>query len=239
MAITVLGGEPATRAMAAAAIARARRTMPKLGRAGRDIIVVTADSRGYDPASRHPGSGLVVMTDRPSVVQAAAALLMGADAYLPVDLNPSRAAAALDRVMRGQAHIEPETAEALRTLVMLAGGLLPDFRGQEVRLLLDLRARGWGWGEAADSVGIDARTARAGLKDLLFRIRLADSRIGGGLSCRRPFQLGGQTRTVGRAGGLGACIAQAQLDPPAALSGTSRAWLPQFLGGAGSERVDA
>jgi hypothetical protein len=187
VAITVLGGEPATRAMAAAAMARARRTMPKLGRAGRDIIVVTADSRGYDPASCPPGSGLVVMTERPSVVQAAAALLMGADAYLPVDLSPSRAAAALDRVMRGQTHIEPETAEALRTLVMLAGGLQPDFRAQEIRLLLDLRARGWGWAEAADSVGIDARIARAGLDGLLLRIRLADSRIGGGLSRRRPF----------------------------------------------------
>jgi len=81
VAITVLGGEPATRAMAVAAIARARRTMPKLRRAGRDIIVVTADSRGYDPAPRRLRSGLIVMTDRPSVVQAAAALLMGADAY--------------------------------------------------------------------------------------------------------------------------------------------------------------
>jgi DNA-binding NarL/FixJ family response regulator len=150
--------------------------MPKLGRAGRDIIVVTADSRGYDPASCLPGSGLVVMTDRPSVVQAAAALLMGADAYLPVDLHPSRAAQALDRVMRGQTHIEPETAEALRTLVMLAGGLQPEFRAQEVRLLLDLRSRGWGWGEAADAVGIDARAARSGLEDLLLRIRPADSR---------------------------------------------------------------
>jgi DNA-binding NarL/FixJ family response regulator len=176
VAITVLGGEPAARVMAAAVIARARRTMPKLGRAGRDLIVVTADSRGYDPASCRPGSGLIVMTDRPSVVQAAAALLMGADAYLPVDLHPSRAAQALDRVMRGQTHIEPETAEALRTLVMLAGGLQPDVRAQEIRLLLDLRARGWGWGEAADSVGVDARAARAWLEDLLLRIRLAGSR---------------------------------------------------------------
>ena len=176
MAITVLGGEPATQAMAAAAIARARRTMPKLGRAGRDIIVVTADSRGYDPASRRPGSGLVVMTDRPSVVQAAAALLMGADAYLPVDLKPSRAAEALDRVMRGQTHIEPETAEALHTMVMLAGGLQPNSRALQIRLLLDLRSRGWGWGEAADSVGVDARAARAWLERLLQRIRLADSR---------------------------------------------------------------
>jgi DNA-binding NarL/FixJ family response regulator len=174
VAITVLGGEPAARAMAAAVIARARRTMPKLGRAGRDIIVVTADSRGYDPASCLPGSGLIVMTDRPSVVQAAAALLMGADAYLPVDLHPSRAAQALDRVMRGQTHIEPETAEALHTLVILTGGLQPDFRAQEIRLLLDLRSRGWGWGEAADSVGIDARAARAWLEDLLLRIRPAD-----------------------------------------------------------------
>lgn len=171
MAITVLGGEPATRMMAAAAIARARRTMPTLGRAGRDIIVVTADSLGYDPASCRPGSGLIVMTDRPSVVQAAAALLMGADAYLPVDLSPSRAAAALDRVMRGRTHIEPETAAALRTLVMLAGGLQPGSRAQEVRLLLDLRSRGWGWGEAADSVGADPRAAHAWLEDLLLRIR--------------------------------------------------------------------
>jgi len=171
VAITVAGGEPATRAMAVAAIARARRTVPKLGREGRDLIVVTADSRGYDPASNLPGSGLVVMTDRPSVVQAAAALLMGADACLPVDLNPSRAAEALNRVMRGQTHIEPETAEALRTLMMLAGGLRPNVRAQEIRLLLALRSRGWGWGEAADSVGVDPRAARAWLDDLLLRVR--------------------------------------------------------------------
>ncbi len=175
MAITVLGGEPATRAMAAVAVARARQTMPELGREGRDIIVVTADSRGYDPASSLPGSGLIVMTDRPSVVEAAAALLMGADAYLPVDLKPSRAAEALDRVMRGQTHIEPETAEALHTMVMLAGGLQPNSRALQIRLLLDLRSRGWGWGEAADSVGVDARAARAWLERLLQRIRLADS----------------------------------------------------------------
>lgn len=175
MAITVLGGERATRALAVAAIARARRTMPKLGRAGRDVIVVTADSRGYNPASSLPGSGLIVMTGRPSVVQAAAALLMGADAYLSVDLQPSRAADALDRVMRGQTHIEPETAEALRALVMLAGGLQPDYSAREIRLLLDLRSRGWGWGEAADSVGVDARAACAWLNDLLLRIRPADS----------------------------------------------------------------
>lgn len=175
MAITVLGGEPATRAMAAAAIARSRPMMPKLAGGGRDIVVVTADSRGYDPVSDLPGSGLVVMTDRPSVVQAAAALLMGADAYLPVDLSPSRAAKALDRVVRGQIHIEPETAEALRTLVMLAGGLLPEVDAQEIRLLLDLRSRGWRWGEAADSVGVDPRAARAWLEELLRRIRLADS----------------------------------------------------------------
>jgi DNA-binding NarL/FixJ family response regulator len=137
---------------------------------------VTADSRGYDPVSDVTGSGLVVMTDRPSVVQAAAALLMGADAYLPVDLSPSRAAEALDRVVRGQTHVEPETAEALRTLMMLAGGLLPEVDAQEIRLLLDLRSRGWGWGEAADSVGVDPRAARAWLEELLRRIRLADSR---------------------------------------------------------------
>jgi len=150
--------------------------MPKLAGGGRDIVVVTADSRDYDPVSDLPGSGLVVMTDRPSVVQAAAALLMGADAYLPVDLSPSRAAKALDRVVRGQTHIEPETAGALRTLVMLAGGLLPEVDAQEIRLLLDLRSRGWGWGEAADSVGVDPRAARAWLEELLRRIRLADSR---------------------------------------------------------------
>ena len=139
-------------------------------------MVVTADSRGYDPASCLPGSGLIVMTDRPSVVQAAAALLMGADAYLPVDLNPSRAAEALVRVMRGQTHIEPETAEALRTLVRLAGGLQQDVRAQEIRLLLDLRSRGWGWGEAADSVGVDPRAACVWLNDLLLRIRSAETR---------------------------------------------------------------
>jgi DNA-binding NarL/FixJ family response regulator len=179
VAITVLGGEPTTRAMAAAAVARARRMMPKLGREGRDITVVTADCSGYNPQSGLPGSGLIVMTARPSVVQAAAALLIGADAYLPVDLSPSRAAEAFERVMQGRTHIEPETAEALRTLVILAGGLQPDLRAHEIRILLDLRSRGWGWGEAADSVGVDARAARAWLENLLLRIRAADARSPG------------------------------------------------------------
>ena len=71
---------------------------------------------------------------------------------------------------------EPETAEALHTMVMLAGGLQPNSRALQIRLLLDLRSRGWGWGEAADSVGVDARAARAWLERLLQRIRLADSR---------------------------------------------------------------
>ena len=175
MAITVLGGEPATRAMAAAAIARSRPMMPKLAGGGRDIVVVTADSRGYDPVSDLPGSGLVVMTDRPSVVQAAAALVMGATPICLSISARSRRPKALNRVVRGQIHIEPETAEALRTLVMLAGGLLPEVDAHENRLLLDLRSRGWGWGEAADSVGVDPRAARAWLEELLRRIRLADS----------------------------------------------------------------
>jgi hypothetical protein len=174
VAITVLGGEPSIRALAAAAVARARRSMPRLGRQGqRDVVVVTADCRGYNPESRRPGAGLIVMTDTPSVVQAAAALLIGADAYLPVDLNPARAAEALDRVIRGQTHIEPETAEALRTLVILAGGLQPDVRAHDIRILLDLRSRGWGWAEAADSVGVDARAACEWLEKLVVRIRAA------------------------------------------------------------------
>jgi DNA-binding NarL/FixJ family response regulator len=158
--------------MAAAAIKRARRIMPKLDREGqRDVIVVTADCRGYNPESTHPGAGLIVMTDTPSVVQAAAALLIGADAYLPIDLNPARAAEALDRVIRGQTHIEPETAQALRTLAILAGGLQPDARVHDIHILLDLRSRGWGWAEAADSVGIDARAAREWLENLVMKIR--------------------------------------------------------------------
>jgi hypothetical protein len=174
VAISVLGGEPSIRAMAAAAIERARRTMPKLDREGeRDVIVVTADCRGYNPESIYPGTGLIVMTDTPSVVQAAAALLIGADAYLPVDLSPARAAEALDRVIRGQTHIEPETAEALRMLVVLAGGLQPDVRVHDIHILLDLRSRGWGWPEAADSVGVDARFAREWLENLVMRVRAA------------------------------------------------------------------
>jgi hypothetical protein len=160
--------------MAAAAIDRARRAMPKLDREEqRDVIVVTADCSGYNPESGPPGAGLIVMTDTPSVVQAAAALLMGADAYLPVNLSPVRAAEALDRVMRGRTHIEPETAEALRTLVILAGGVQPDVRAHDIRILLDLRSRGWGWAEAAGSVGVDARAAREWLENLVMRIRTA------------------------------------------------------------------
>jgi DNA-binding NarL/FixJ family response regulator len=170
MAITVLGGDPAMRTQAQLALLRARRAMPRLGRTGIDLVIVTADATGYDPGALSATTGLVVMTARPSVVQAAAAVILGARAYLPYDLDPGRSAAALARVTRGRPHIEPETAAALQELVRLAGGVASPGQAAEVDLLLGLRARGWRWGEAAISAGLEPLEAVRWLERLLGRI---------------------------------------------------------------------
>lgn len=170
MAITVLGGDPAMHTQAELAVLRARRAMPRLGRTGMDLAIVTADAAGYDPGALPPTTGLVVMTARPSVVQAAAALILGARAYLPYDLDPGRSATALARVTRGRPHIEPETAAALQELVHLAGGVVPPGRAADVKLLLGLRARGWRWGDAAIAVGLEPLEAVRWLEGLLDRI---------------------------------------------------------------------
>jgi DNA-binding NarL/FixJ family response regulator len=170
MAITVLGGDPALHTQAELALIRARRAMPRLGHTGMDLVIVTADATGYDPGALPPTAGLVVMTARPSVVQAAAAVILGARAYLPYDLDPDQSAAALARVTRGRPHIEPETAAALQELVYLAGGIVPSGQAAEVRLLLGLRARGWRWGEAATSAGLEPLEAVWWLERLLGRI---------------------------------------------------------------------
>lgn len=171
MAISVLGGQPAARTLAELALARARRAVPTLGRSGQDIAIITVDGRGYDPSSLAPSTHLVVMTAHPSVVQAAAAMIVGALAYLPCDLDPAHSAAALQRVTRGLPHIEPETAAVLRELTRLTGGTMPGAEATDMMLLLTLRARGHQWADAADSVGIDPRDATRWLEQFLGSIR--------------------------------------------------------------------
>lgn len=180
MAITVLGGDPALRTQAELALLRARRAMPRLGHSGRDLVIVTADATGYDPGALPSTTSLVVMTARPSVVQAAAAVILGARAYLPYDLDPGRSAAALARVTRGGPHIEPETAAALQELVRLAGGVVPAGQAADVDLLLGLRARGWRWGDAATSAGLEPGEAVQWLDRLLGRISRSGAGFGWG-----------------------------------------------------------
>lgn len=170
MTITVVGGDPAMHTQAELAVLRARRAMPQLGLTGQNLVIVTADATGYDPAALSADTGLVVLASRPSVVQAAAAVIIGAKAYLPVNLDPRRSAAALARVTRGRPHIEPETAAALQELVRLAGGVLPSGHATEVQLLLGLRARGWRWGQAAAEVGIEPLEAVWWIERLLSRL---------------------------------------------------------------------
>jgi hypothetical protein len=154
------------------AVSRAVRKMPTLGRTGRDVMILTADSRGF-AIVEETGPGIVVMTDGPSVPQASAALLLGASAYLPFDLNPAWLAQALDRVARGEFHIEPETAAALRALVVLASGMV-DQPPTDLKLALCLRSRGWRWIDSCQSVGIDNHRAAAWLQDFVRRLRALD-----------------------------------------------------------------
>jgi DNA-binding NarL/FixJ family response regulator len=67
-----------------------------------------------DPVIRIP---VQRMLDRASPTQAAAALLLGARAYLPLDLPPDRTAAALRHATQGRLHLEPEAdASAARAV---------------------------------------------------------------------------------------------------------------------------
>jgi hypothetical protein len=157
--------------MAATAIARARRRRPQLGTAGRDVVVLAADGGGYAGRDRPADTGLVVMSGRPSTVQAAIALMLGADAYLPFDHDAAETAAAIDRVTRSRLHIEPETAAALHVLASFAAWAPAASTATGLNLALRLRSRGWQWRDALASAGVDAGTADRSLQRLLHRMR--------------------------------------------------------------------
>jgi DNA-binding NarL/FixJ family response regulator len=173
VAIILLGDDPVTYAAARHALERARQCLPALGDAGGDVFVLTvlhADPRpiAIQQVKIEDNAKLVVMTQRPSVTQAACALLLGADAYLPMDLDPGQTAKALQRVIKGRLHIEPETAAVLRTLAELAPGLLGRGVGPAATMLaLRLRSRGWEWADATDAAGLDVLNTGRALQRLL------------------------------------------------------------------------
>jgi DNA-binding NarL/FixJ family response regulator len=168
VAFVVLGDDPFSNAAVTSALHRARRHLPSLGDSGYDVLVVTilGQTVPFGPDVR-----LVVMTHRPSVNQAACALLLNAHAYLPFDLDPALTAQALHRVAAGRLHIEPETAAALRALVNLVPRLVAHPHVDDIALILALRARGWNWVDAADAVGIDATATARWLQVLLGQVR--------------------------------------------------------------------
>lgn len=171
MAIVVADSDPVSRATATNILNQAQRVRPRLGEYGRDVTIMIADQCGFDPVSRPAGSGLVILTERPSTLEAAAALLLGADAYLPVVLAPVAIAVALERVAQGQMHIEPETAAVLRSMVTLTGGAVPHDRVAGIRMALGLVARGWRWRDAAASAEVEAAAVSGWIQRLLRRIR--------------------------------------------------------------------
>jgi DNA-binding NarL/FixJ family response regulator len=119
---------------------RALRTMRALGGTGQDVAVVMPGTSACQHMT--PGTLLVVLTPRATPLQASAALMIGARAYLPLDARPRHLAVALDRVTAGRLHMEPETASALDSLIGLTG----ESRVQpEVALALRLAGRGWPW----------------------------------------------------------------------------------------------
>jgi hypothetical protein len=107
----------------------------------------------------------VVLTARPTVAEACWAVVLGALAYVPLDLPERPMTDALVRAATGRLHIEPETAAALAALLALAP---PD--DPALGLALDAARRGWPWPTATRDVGLDPTAAASAL---LGNMRLA------------------------------------------------------------------
>lgn len=167
MTIVVLNANPVIRAVADQMLERARRHNSQLGRNGVDIAIMAAIGPAGPLLPQPVGAALVVVTDRPALPQAGAALLLGARAYLPIDQPSARTARALQRVSQGHLHLEPETAAILRALADLGAGIRPHPRAGDVVTALTLHARGWAWSDAGQATGIDPAGARQWLLELL------------------------------------------------------------------------
>jgi DNA-binding NarL/FixJ family response regulator len=167
MAIVVLNTDPAIRAAANRMLDQARRHTPHLGQTGTNIAVLAAVGP-TGPLSPLPvGSVLVVVTDHPSLAQAAAALLLSARAYLPLDLPPARTAHALRQVTQEHLHLEPETAAVLRALTSLGVGFQPHPHASNITTALSLHTRGWTWDDATQATDLDPADAEDWLTRLL------------------------------------------------------------------------
>jgi DNA-binding NarL/FixJ family response regulator len=167
MGIVVLNTNPVIRVAADQMLERARRHDPRLGQGGVDIAIVAAIGQAGPLLSRPVGAALVVVTDRPALPQAGAALLLGASAYLPIDQPPARTARALRRVAQGRLHLEPETAAILRALAGLGAGIRPHPRVGDIVTALTLHSRGWTWPDASQAADIDPTGAPRWLIELL------------------------------------------------------------------------
>lgn len=174
MAIQVLDGDPVAVAAARAALERACQVRPDLGTAGRDLAILPTHGRRHPTLPRPTAAVLVVMTGRPSVTQASASLLLGAEAYLPFDLAPEAMAEALDVVAGGHLHVEPEGAAALDALLDLTSGDqvwvvegCPPVSVEALGVVLALRARGRSWEDSLASGGLERECAERWLRHFL------------------------------------------------------------------------
>jgi hypothetical protein len=90
MTIVVLNTDPAIRIPVQRMLDRAHRRDPDLTRTSTDLAILASIGPTGPLAPAPDDAALVVVTARPSPAQAAAALLLGARAYLPLDLPPDR-----------------------------------------------------------------------------------------------------------------------------------------------------
>ncbi|MDQ1247560.1 MAG: hypothetical protein QG597_1930 [Actinomycetota bacterium] len=153
-------------------LGRAHRHDPGLARTNTDLAILASIGPTGPLAPAPEDAVLVIVTDRPSPVQAAAALLLGARAYLPLDLPPDRTAVALRHAAQGRLHLEPETAAVLRAVAVLGAGLSPHPDMPWIVTALGLRVRGWDWTYATQAGDIDPASVQRWFADLLPRPQL-------------------------------------------------------------------
>ncbi len=161
--LTFLDRDLALRAAVEHAVTAA---LPHLQRALPVTRAVGVTARGISEWRRRlpVGAVLVVLSPRPTSLEAAWAVMAGATAYLSLDATPDRVAEALDRAARQRLHIEPETAAALLSLLDVVSH---DDSTQRLALALRLARQGWPWPVSARDAGLEPGAAADALLQLV------------------------------------------------------------------------
>lgn len=148
--LELLDTDPVRRALLEDAVGHALRHLDKSFRQRAQVAVMTPGEPRWEERLT-TDAALVVMTLRPTPTQATVALMLGASAYLPLDVPAARTADALRRVDRGRLHIEPEAAAGLLVLLDFV-----EVRQEtaSLRLALRMARRGWSWPLAATEAGL-------------------------------------------------------------------------------------